>query len=164
MKLIDNVVMKGRLELFITNKYGKIMKRMNLGDNIVTNQGRSNLAHLLAGDETTDRIVDNLKAGDGGHDPLNPTVPLPVDASDTALFGTLIISKTTTYDFPDGATGYRVRFTADILPAEGNGTGSQEYSEVGLYDVTGRMMTHKTFGLITKTADFGLSFRYTISM
>jgi len=165
----DKGALRGFLEVVKVDPQGRDVEQLYLGENIITYQGRSNMAHLLAGDETVDRIVSELRCGDGGHDPGDPTTPLPPSAADTDLFGTLIITKAVTYDFPDGVNGMRVRFTADVAANEGNGTGNQAYSEVGLYDAfgaptTNRMMTHMTFGLITKSDAFGLSFRYIIQV
>lgn len=151
----------GHLELILRYTDGTVT-HLDLGENVITTQGRSNMAHLLANDDVANRTVTQAKFGDAGHNPSTPTVPLPANPADVALFGATVITKTVTPSFPDGAGGSKVMFSCSISTEEGNGGGSQGYSEVGLYDVTGRMMTHKTFGLITKSNAFSITLQYTI--
>lgn len=158
----DSIKFNTKVEAVLVDKEGNEIEIIDLGHNVITYVGRSDMAHLLAGDDSANRIVNSIKCGDGGHNPLDPTQALPVSASDVALFGSEIIEKNTSYDFPDGSSGSRVRFTAEVGSNEGNGTGTQAYSEVGLYDLDGRMMAHKTFGLITKSEAFGIIWRWTI--
>lgn len=145
----------------LVDKDGNVIETIDFGSNVITYLGRSNMAHLLAGDDTANRVASTIKCGDGGHDPGDPTVPLAVDVSDTDLYGTEIIAKTVSYDFPDGSSGGKVRFTAEVAANEGNGSGSQAYSEVGLYDLADRMIAHRSFGLITKSEAFGIIWRWT---
>lgn len=134
-----------------------------LGSNIITNLGRSAMAHLLAGDSPSSLAVTLVTFGDGGHDPSAPTQALPPAPTDVALFGNTIISKATSFSFPDGSSGTKVQFTATVAEDEGNGTsGAQAYSEVGLKNVSGQLISHKTFGLITKSDAFALTINYTI--
>lgn len=158
----DGFELLTKVEAVLVGKDGKELKTIDLGHNVITYVGRSDMAHLLAGDDSANRIVNSIKCGDGGHNIADPTQALPVSASDVALFGSEIIEKLTSYDFPDGSSGSRVRFTAEVASNEGNGSGTQAYSEVGLYDLDGRMMAHKTFGLITKSDAFGIIWRWTI--
>lgn len=158
----DKYEIKTKVEALIVDKNGNLVNTIDLGENVITYLGRSDMAHLLGGDDTANRVVSSIKCGDGGHEPLDPTQALPVSAADTGLYGATIISKATTYDFPDGASGGKIRFTAEVASNEGNGTGVQAYSEVGLYDLADRIMAHKTFGLITKSDAFGIIWRWTI--
>lgn len=161
LKLVDHIGLHTDVELIFT-KDGKIIGRKRLGENIVVAQGRSNMAHLLAGDDVSNRKVFEVRLGDAGHNPSDPTQPLPVLTSDSDLFGSLVITKPVSTDYPDGANANKVRFTATVSESEGNGSGYQAISEYGLYDATGRMMTHKTSGLITKSNAFGITIRWTI--
>lgn len=111
------------------------------GENIVVNLGRSSLAHLLAGDSVDNHKVVGMRFGDGA---TAPTV------NDTGLAGALIIEKSTTYDFPDGDSGLKVRFTAVVGADEGNGSGSQEYKEACLVKGNGDIFSRKVSGTITK--------------
>lgn len=158
----DRFCPRTELQLVITDLRTGKERTVFLGENVITDLGRANMAHLLAGDDSANRIVSQVRFGDGGHDPQNPTQPLAPSATDTDLFGTTIITKATSFDYPDGESGTKVRFTATVASNEGNGAGSQAYSEVGLYDPTGRMMTHKTFGLVTKSEAFSITLNYTI--
>lgn len=160
----DRLALRTAVELCIVNRRGQVVERRLLGENVITTGGRANMSHLLAGDDVTNRSVSRLRLGDAGHDPINPVQALPVSPTDTDLFGNLVIEKSTSHEFPDGEDGGRVTFTASIGVDEANGPGAQAISEVGLFDLTGRMMTHKTFGLITKTSVFGIVFRYSILM
>lgn len=153
------------LEFVLRDAEGNHLKTVDLGENIITDAGRANMAHLLAGNDVSNRAVIKIKFGDGGHVPNNPTVPLTPSAADLTLYGTIIIEKIASYDFPDGEASTKVRFSATVSVDEGNGTddsGSQAYSEVGLFDAVGRLLTHKTFGLITKSNAFSLTINYTI--
>lgn len=156
----DSLVPKTKVEMWLVSPSGVVLDYIDLGENIITTQGRSNMAHLIAGDDSANRIVTSFKFGDAGHSPSDPTQALPVLAADTDLYGNEILEKLVTYTFPDGSGGNSVRFEAEIAADEGNGSGSQAYSEIGIYDVQGRMMTHRTFGLITKSAAFGILWRY----
>lgn len=158
----DAMEVEGLLEADIIFADGRT-ETINFGKNVITVQGRSNMAHLFAGNDVANRMVSLFRFGDEGHEIATPTQPKPVSTSDTDLFGSLIIEKAASVEFPDGASGTKVRFTCSISDLEGNGdSNGQAWSEVGLYDLTGRMMTHKTFGLITKSTAFGIAWRYTI--
>lgn len=157
----EGVTPKTKLELWLKYEDGH-SEVVLLGENVVTDLGRSNMAHLLAGDDTTNRKVYSVKFGDGGHSPGDPTQPLIPTASDSALYGNEVIEKVVSYSFPDGIAGTKVMFSATIAEGEGNGGGAQAYSEVGLYDLAGRMLTHKCFGLITKSNAFSMTLQYTI--
>ena len=63
---------------------GKIVHEEGLGSNLMVNQGRSNLAHFLAGD-VTDRHITQWRWGEGGHDTTMPTMPLEVSLTDTTI-------------------------------------------------------------------------------
>jgi hypothetical protein len=161
-RFVDRARPRTELQLVITDHRTGKSRAIFLGENIITDLGRSNMAHILAGDDAANRIVTEVRFGDGGHTVGDPTTPLAPSASDTDLNGSTIIVKATSFDFPDGSGGSKVRFTATVAANEGNGSGSQAYSEVGLYDQTGRMMTHKTFGLVTKSDAFSIAINYTI--
>lgn len=135
----------------------------DLGKNIIVLQGSANMSHLLAGDDVANRIVTQVSLGSAGHNPEEPTQALPVSVGDTALFcGTPVITIPTTYSFPNGSEGGQVMFSATIGANQANGTGSQAISEYGLFDVTNRMLCHRTSGLITKSIDFGILLQWTI--
>jgi hypothetical protein len=160
MDLLSKFLVKTHVEIVLRGEGWE--RVIPLGENVITDLGRSNMAHLLAGDDVASRKVTQVKFGDGGHQPADPTQPIPPSSGDTDLFGVEIIAKTVSSDYPDGEAGTKVRFTATVGAEEGNGAGTQPYSEVGLYDITGRMLTHKTFGLITKSNSFSFAVNYVI--
>ena len=159
--LDDGIKFKTDITVLLTRN-GIPFDTIPVGSNIITDSGKSNMAHLLVGDDTANRQVITMAWSDEGHNPLSPTSPTPPLATNTELYGDTILSKSVTYSFPAGSSGTSVQLEASIEENEGNGSGSQAYSEVGLFDVTGRLIGHKTFGLITKTNAFGMIFRYTI--
>ena len=173
IEFTDRFTVRGVLEIIKTHATsGEVVEHIE-GDNLVVNGGRSGMAHLWAGDWFTGPptgYVDVMNFGDGGHDSGDPTLPLTTEVTRTQLItedtaGSPIIAKPVIVDYPDGDGGTRVRFTATVGAAEGNdgGTnpGRRGYSEAGLYRNDGVLAAHKTFGLITKTDEFILTFRWT---
>lgn len=158
----------GFVEIIAYDRHGRILWRIGEEKNLVVRKARSSMAHLIAGDNVTDYYVAQMRFGQGGHDPSNPTVPIPPSVDDTDLFDPIAGSDATqpvTYEFPEGPEGTKVTFSATI-PADCdiNGTppAGQAISEAGLFSANGNMFAHKTFGLITKTEEFALTFRWTI--
>ena len=95
-----------------------------------------------------------MKFGDGGHDPGDPLVMLPVAVTDDDLYGTIHIAKSVTVTFPEAR---KVQFVSEVETTEGNGTGTLEYSEAGLYYNSGtQMFAHKAFGYIVKNVTIRL--------
>jgi len=119
------------------------------GENIVVNDGREALARLLGADPG-DWFVDTMKFGDGGHDVVDQTIMETVDVTDDDLYGTEHFS----YDVTSTTTWpalRKVQFVATVEAAEGNGAGTLEYSEAGLFYDSGTVMfAHKAFGYIVK--------------
>jgi hypothetical protein len=159
--------------------------------NLVVTRARIVMPRLLAGDVSPagggagggnaagSGVITYMNWGDGGHDPSDPIhvragVPdvadedlYCVEVGGTPLAGEAVITtpppgKTVTHDYPDGDSGTKVRFICTLGLAEGNGPGSQAISEAALYSLNGDLFAHKAFGLITKTAEFSLTFRWTI--
>jgi hypothetical protein len=103
--------------------------------------------------------LTRMKWGTGGHDPLNPTIAIPPDASDERLAAPIIapVFKPVIVDYTDLM---QVRFTATLEQSEANGLG---ISEVGLFTESFDLMfCRKTFGMLSKTNAFAFEFRYTI--
>lgn len=137
------------------------------GYNIVVNHGREALARLLGahdpgsdpptGDYTgvASWHVDTMRFGDGGHQTtpsFDPLVMLTVAVTDEDLYGTEHIAKTAAATWP---AERKVTFTSTIEAAEGNGAGTLEYSEAGLFygvsdGASTWMFAHKAFGYIVK--------------
>lgn len=123
------------------------------GKNLVVNTGRSGLAHLIAGDSVDTHKIVSMKFGDGTTPPV---------VSDTTLSGTTIIEKPTSYDFPDGSTGLKVRFTAVVPEDEGNGSGTQNYREAALIKANGDIFSRKLLGGVAKDNTLLLTALWTI--
>lgn len=128
--------------------------------NIITDGARMKMPFLISGDDiATDELwIKYMAWGDAGIAPAAPT------AADTQLINETL-RKTVTHDFP---TTTSVRFSADILTSELNGT---IISEEGLFNAEPgagpapppTMYARKTFGGISKTSAISLTFRHTIA-
>jgi hypothetical protein len=73
-----------------------------------------------------------------------------------------IITKATTFSFPAATPPTQVEFDCSVLAGEGNGPGSQNYTEAGLVTGAGVLATHKVFGLVTKTSSLVLTAKWTL--
>jgi len=167
---------KGSVQIVAKNVKTGEEKVIHEDPNLVVTLARGDMSRLIAGAYTDAvpattfahlkaRTVSKMSWGTGGHDPLNPTNPIPPTAGDTGLAAEIgaVGKKTVTYDFPNSTT---VRFIGSLDETEANGEG---ISEAGLWtednpDTPGTniLFARKTFGLITKTADFIFEFRWRI--
>jgi hypothetical protein len=127
------------------------------GHNIVVNDGREALARLIgnsgAANGVTTWYVDTMSFGKGGHNPINQLEMVTVSVTDFEMYD----QGATPADYPDETvtisfpSDRKVTFEATIEAAEGNGSGTLEYSEAGLfYDSGQKMFSHKAFGYIVK--------------
>jgi hypothetical protein len=125
------------------------------GQNLVVNGGRNAIAHLTAGDNVVNKAISQMTFGDG-------TTPPAV--TDTTLSGSTIITVnnlvsggvTTHWEpptFPASTPPTQVQFVAFVGQDDGNGSGSQNYTEAGLLCADGTLAARKVFGLLTKTSD-----------
>ena len=174
INLVDQFRVRGTLEIIKSRvDTGEVVERL-VDDNLVVTGGRSGMAHLWAGEwyaGPPTGWVNEMKFGDGGHELADPTLPKTTSVDREQLFcedearSPIISKKPVVVDFPDGDSGTKVRFTAVVGAAEGNegGTspGRRGYSEAGMYRDDGILSAHKTFGIITKTNEFLLTFRWT---
>ena len=153
------------------------------GTNIVVNYGREALARLLgAHDPVADPPdgvytgviswhVDKMKFANGGHDPLDVTVMLPVSVTDTdltpdpdpdQLFEADVVATWPSFG------SRKVTFTAYMEAAEGNSPTDlidpYSYSEAGLYFSEGNLMfAHKAFGYVVKNSTIRLMATWTFT-
>ena len=104
--------------------------------------------------------ITKMKWGIGGHNPLSPTTPVDPVPTDEALYTPLPVApafKLVTVDYPAINS---VRFTASLEQSEANG---QPISEVGLFtNEHDLLFARKTFGILTKSAEFEFEFRWTL--
>lgn len=165
----------GNLDIFIwKGAVGDHLDRHIVGENLVVTIARRMMSRLISGalsGATIDTIggpvsitnpdqlfITNMRWGTGGHNPGNPTEPLTPSTSDEDLASPIVspASKPVTIDYP---TDTSVSFTAELGQSEANGQG---LSEEGLFSDVDFMFARKTFGLLTKTADFSFSFKHTL--
>ncbi len=151
---------KGEVEIIAKNVHTGETKVLAADSNLVVDLARENMSRLIAGDSNAagERYVTKMSWGTGGHDPLNPSNPIPPTSSDTGLSSEISPpgKKTVTYDFPNATT---VRFESELTESEANGQG---LSEVGLWTDDNVLFARKTFGLITKSSDFAFLFKWKI--
>jgi len=155
MNLLDSItVPEGFFQLrAIEASTGRLVDYVE-GHNIVVNDGRESLARLVgnsgAANGVTTWYPDTMKFGKGGHNPLNQLEMVTVSVTDTDLYdgGASWPDKSVTVTFPSVR---KVSFEATVDVGEGNGTGTLEYSEAGLYYDSGAVLwAHKAFGYIVK--------------
>lgn len=151
---------RGEVEIVAKNVRTGETKVVLSDKNLVVDLARENMSRLIAGDSNSsgERYVTKMSWGTGGHDPLNPSTPIPPTSGDTGLNSELGTpgKKTVTYDFPNSTT---VRFQAELAESEANGQG---LSEVGLWTDDEVLFARKTFGLITKSSSFSFIFKWKI--
>jgi len=174
---IKDSVMKatGKLDIFIWKGAvnDKLVRHIE-GENLVVTMARKVMSRLISGALSGANIqtiggavpitnpnqlfITNMRWGTGGHNPGSPTEPLTPSVSDEDLASPISTpaSKPITIDYP---TETSVRFTAELDQSEANGEG---LSEEGLFTDLDFLFARKTFGLLTKTADFSFVFRHTI--
>jgi len=136
--MVERVDVAGYLTVKVIKAATGDVVQVEEGKNIVCNGGRTALSHLFAGDDVVNQQIVNIEFGDATG---------VVDIADTALFGSLIITKPVTPSFPASTT---VVFTGTVGQFEGNGSGSQVYQEAALLTGNGTFATHRAFGSITK--------------
>ena len=145
--------------------------------NTITSIYKRNVVRLLGNNNVSGRIITKMKFGSEGHDPNNPGNPSPTNAEMTALNNMFLTKQITTTSFEDdilnGITS--VIFEVVLTTAEGNGSGTQIYSEAGLFTAdetplvdpvsglanTG-MVAVKHFGVLTKTSALSFTFQWRI--
>lgn len=137
----------GFLTVIATDASTGEIRQIEHGDNMVVKLGRSALAHLLAGDNTSQHVCTAMTFGDGA---VAPAV------TDTGLSGSVILvnglpNVPVTIDFPDSAgDDMKVRFTAVVPSGTGNGGGTQVYREACMVKGNGAIFSRKVTGAITK--------------
>lgn len=134
------------------------------GPNCLTNGGRTNMAYLLAEGPAT-RIVNTMKLGDGP-DPEEPQPPAATDtdldnvlhtmASGTGYVGYTYLPTTGT------PTETSVKFSFHLEKNEGNGGGTHNYTEAGLYTSGGVMFARETFERLVKNDSRKIIFSWSI--
>jgi len=125
--------------------------------NIIVDAGLEKLSNTLAYGSP---IVSHIALGDGLADTSTdpPTIQDP-SASDTELVHEIIrkaVSATI-------MSNHAVRFSITLENNEGNGSGTVNYSEAGLFLSDGTMLSHVSFYPQTKSSENQLIFEWDIS-
>lgn len=150
---MQTIKMTGRVHLKITDKDGKVKIDKDLGENIITNAGKAQIA-LLAGDASAVPFT-YLELG---------TSSIAVAATDTTLGAAI----TDTGLARVAATVSRITtsVTNDTLSLVGNwtATGAKTIAEIGAFNAasTGTMLAHKLTGATTTANGDLIQFTYTI--
>jgi len=152
--------------------------------NIIVNPARSNMAHIIA-DGDSSRLINTLKLGDGGMkisgtDPCDPDHIRPPLQTETDLdpLGTgsyvFILNEGEAFPWYEDPPEFlpvgvetSVKFTFIVEKTEGNGTGTQVYTEAGLFTrgtdgTDGVMFAEETFVALVKNANRKIIFTWTI--
>jgi len=146
--------MKGVLEVKV--KSGEHVCKHLILPNVITNAMKTQLAHLLVGHELTQRFINRMSFGVGGHEEGNPMVPISPTPEDTQLESPVITKPIADFVFD---TTNSVKITAYMYESEGNGF---TFTEAGLLTANNVLVARRTFAGLTKTNDFVFEFVWTI--
>ncbi len=116
---------------------------------VTTTQGKIDLARARAGEIPIPKIA-YIALGTGGHEPGDPTKPVPPSPDQLALENE-ILRKPVSIE----RTGNVNRYWIELGKDEANG---QVITEEGLIDENGTLVAVKTFGGKTKEIDTTLVF------
>lgn len=116
---------------------------------VTTTQGKIDLARARAGEIPIPKIT-HIALGTGGHEPGDPTKPVPPSPDQLALENE-ILRKPVSIE----RTGNVNRYWIELGKDEANG---QVITEEGLIDENGTLVAVKTFGGKTKEIDTTLVF------
>jgi len=140
---------KGTLQIQVIEKATGTVVQEHTFRNIVVNNAKTQMAHLLGGD-TTNRFVNRMQFGTG------TTAEAVADiALETPI--TPVKAAAAATETPDV---YSVQFTAQLTTAEANGF---PITEAGLLFGNNTLCARKVFGALNKTSDFVFQFTWTIS-
>lgn len=148
-----DVIRGGMLEIIKKDLQGNVIETI-IDKNLVVNKAREVVASLLAGQGNSggELYLTNMAFGRSGHDTFNPVNPIDPTLGDTALNDEILSKPFTSISLTNSTT---IRMEAEIGAGEANGEG---ISEGGLFTSDGTMVARKTWGIISKTSSFTLSF------
>ncbi len=133
--------------------------------NLIVNLARKTLSRLIAEVAGSDRI-NAIKLGRNGHtgDPTDPNDIDPPGVTDTTLVdGSPYSHALTSFSYlPDAVDTTSTRFVFQIEKAEGNGTGTEVYTEAGLFTLGDVLFARETFVALIKNSDRKFVFAWTI--
>jgi len=125
--------------------------------------GKSRLLAALVNPPGEEPILGVLRLGTGGNEPGDPQTPIPPNSLMTNLndMSGPVIEDFTVESEPGGTSMTLVFF---LEADEGNGTGSVDYTEVGLYDTFDNLIAYETFPAKTKTVTKTLRTEWTLTI
>ncbi len=139
---------KGRVEIEVQDVHTGKVKKEILVENLVVNNAKAIMAHLLGGGSAVDYAMVHMAFGTGD---------TAAAVTDTGLEVAITpIKDLSAIDYPDSSS---VRFTAVLESDEANGF---PVAEAGLFSGSQGMFSRVVFGPLTKSADFRFVFRWTI--
>ena len=134
---------------------GEIIKVVN-GANLVLNRAKTQMANLFVGNQSTQRFVNRMVFGTGGHAPGDTSVPIPPQPTDTQLDSSILTKPLASYEFNSSTS---VTIIAFIVEGEANGF---TITESGLLAADNTLVARRTFAGLNKTSEFVFEFRHTI--
>jgi len=145
--------------------------------NTITYIAKRDAVRMFGGDNTTLRYIQKMKFTDQGYDYANSGVYPTTETSDLGvplLYTASSLGVAYVDDYTVTNTS-KVTFTAIMLTSQGNGSGSQNYSQAGLYTVdetllnppandmaTSGLFAIKNFAPVIKNANLQLTFNWSI--
>ena len=154
----DRLSIRGHVRAFIDD--GVTVRLHHAKHNLVVNQGRKVLAHLLAQGVASYSIA-TMHWGTGGHQGTDILTPVPPTVADTALEADFFTKAIERYDFFPENEETTVMFTTVLEKTQGNGEGVVAYTEAGMFTTGGLMFARETFPAIVKTSKYRIIFEWT---
>ena len=136
----------GKIEILVKDLKGNVVDRRAF-HNIIVNSFRTQEAHVLSGDGLADRVISLIQLGTDG---------TAETAADVGITGAVDVAVSS-YTYP---TTKSVQFEGTLAFGSGNGVA---FREVGLLYHDTTLAARRTFAVMTKSALFSWTIRWTIS-
>ena len=130
--------------------------------NIIVTRARKAMTHLVAAGDANYQIT-GFQAGTGGHVPGDPLTPIDPLVTDTALdVSTFTKAITLPPVYAPVVEESNVTLTLVMETSEGNGGGTVQYTEAGLFSDNGNLFARQTFPAVVKTNTRRITFDWTL--
>ena len=142
----DGSNIKGFVDIVVKDN-GVVVQEINRC-NLVVTQGRVEECHIIAGDDTANRVITYLAVGEGGWT-VDEFTPVPPSMSDVALedeYPSEGRKAITSHSYPISTT---VEFYTILTETECN---TAHLTEAGLFCLNGSLFARITYEVIPKTA------------
>ena len=156
MKLQERLMLRGDFRALI-READKVVWEYH-DPNLIVNAAKDALAQLISVIGASSYVIQYFAMGDGHHAVGDILTPVDPTATETALENELFRKSITSVTYP--ASG-QVQFNTIIERTEANGSGSQYYTEAGLFSDAG-MFSIKSFPAMVKNADREFEFNWKI--